>query len=124
MLGLAVACPCNHVPVTSCGFVLSHCSRQHPFLGASVRSAGVGCHDPSKIVTVRNTTPLIEVLQALVRENISSVPVVDAGGRVVDVYSRQDAMYLTRIKKLSTAHLKATVEEVLHAQCLMLDREG
>jgi hypothetical protein len=30
--------------------------------------------------------------KALVRENISSVPVVDASGRVVDIYSRQDAM--------------------------------
>ncbi len=32
--------------------------------------------------------------------------------------------YLTRIKKLSTAHLNATVVEVLKAQCLMLEREG
>lgn len=99
-------------------------SRDHPVLGMSIRAAGVGCHDSSRVVTVRNTAPLIEVLHALVRANISSVPIVDAEGRVVDVYSRQDAMYLTRIKKLSTAHLNATVVEVLKAQCLMLEREG
>ena len=99
-------------------------SRDHPVLEMPIRTAGVGCHDPSRVVTVRNTAPLIEVLHALVRANISSVPIVDAEGRVVDVYSRQDAMYLTRIKKLSTAHLNATVVEVLKAQCLMLEREG
>jgi hypothetical protein len=32
-------------------------------LGMSARAVGVGCHDPSRIVTVRNTAPLIEGLQ-------------------------------------------------------------
>ena len=40
-----------------------HVSRDHPVLGLSVREIGVGCHDPSRIVSVRNTAPLIEVLQ-------------------------------------------------------------
>lgn len=44
------------------------------------------------LVTVRETTSLLEAVHLLVTANISGMPVVDAGGAVVGVISATDAL--------------------------------
>ncbi len=56
-------------------------------------------------------TPLIDVLNVLSERDVSAVPMVDANGVVMDIYSRRFVMYMADDKELSS--LDVPVETVL-----------
>lgn len=62
--------------------------------------------------TVEESTPLKEVLDLLLVEELSAVPIVDAEGKLRDVYSRTDVTALL-VGKISAATLDMPVAEAL-----------
>eukprot|EP01138_Halocafeteria_seosinensis_P012282 gb/GECG01012551.1/.p1 GENE.gb/GECG01012551.1/~~gb/GECG01012551.1/.p1 ORF type:complete len:323 (+),score=37.83 gb/GECG01012551.1/:1-969(+) len=54
--------------------------------------AGVGTF--SCVQTITYQTKLADVLEKLARQNVSAVPIIDKDGVVVDIYTREDVMFL------------------------------
>lgn len=63
-------------------------AHQPSFMRLSVYKLGVGVF--KNIITISAETPLIVVLNIFSERNVSAVPVVDATGIVIDVYSKSD----------------------------------
>ena len=61
-------------------------------LGARLRTAGVGTYERIRHVTY--DTPLLEVISTIAEERLSGLPILDAKGTPVDVYSRSDVKLL------------------------------
>ena len=50
----------------------------------------------TNVAAIQVETPLISVLNMFVERNISALPIVDQGGKVVDIYAKGDAISLAR----------------------------
>lgn len=79
-------------------------------------SLGVGSFDD--VVVVPETASVISVLNVLAERRISSVPIVNSSGQVIDVYSRDDVAFLANDPTLMV--LDAPVGEVRRAQVQMV----
>lgn len=96
------------------------------FFQRSIAELGIGTFGGTNIITATTQTSLVEVMTQLVApgKSVSGIPILDAEGRVKDIYYRVDAFYLTRIKNLREAHLKTAVGTVLAAQANASVRNG
>jgi CBS domain-containing protein len=121
----------HHMPVldvdqSSVVAVLSHRALLHHILARfsdsrrlfyqPLYSLGVGSF--GDVVVVPEAASVISVLNVLAERRISSVPIVNAGGQVVDVYSRDDVAFLANDPTLNV--LDAPVGEVRRAQIQMM----
>lgn len=76
------------------------------FMNQSVKELDVGTF--SDLASISEGAPLLEVLHLLLERGLSALPVLDADGRVVNVYGRFDVMNL--ISNESYLDLNRTVE--------------
>jgi CBS domain-containing protein len=75
----------------------------------AVGEFGIGTMHESLIV-VSTSAPVIEILKLFQQNSISTIPIIDEGGTVVEVFSRSDALHLNLS---GPKGLAATVGEVL-----------
>eukprot|EP01026_Neomeris_dumetosa_P059614 TRINITY_DN5570_c0_g2_i1.p1 TRINITY_DN5570_c0_g2~~TRINITY_DN5570_c0_g2_i1.p1 ORF type:complete len:503 (-),score=54.55 TRINITY_DN5570_c0_g2_i1:409-1731(-) len=54
------------------------------------------CRRIKNLVTVQQNTPITQALSSLLENGVSSLPVVDEEGRVIDIYTRADITLLAR----------------------------
>jgi CBS domain-containing protein len=100
--------------------VLSRFTDTRSIFSQPVYALGIGSFDD--VVVVPETASVISVLNVLADRRISAVPVVNAAGQVIDVYSRDDVAFLANDPTLMV--LDAPVGEVRRAQVQMVRREG
>lgn len=84
-------------------------------------SASVTARDimTKRVVTVRADTPLFKVAEAMGREGVSGVPVVDAANKVLGVVSEKD--FLVRLGVKAPKNFMSVVAECLQVKkCLAL----
>jgi 5'-AMP-activated protein kinase regulatory gamma subunit len=63
-------------------------------LGKTIGELGLGCFE--NLVTATLETPLIDILGLMQQHRISSVPIVDKAGGVVNVYEKYDMWVLAQ----------------------------
>jgi 5'-AMP-activated protein kinase regulatory gamma subunit len=73
------------------------------------KELGIGSFD--NICTISKDTPLIEALKYFLEKRVSALPLLDAEGKVVDIYAKFDAINLCAEK--SYDNLDVTVHEAL-----------
>lgn len=111
--GTTLLCTLEHWRVLR--FVHQHLSahddpRAAALFNLTIAQLGIGTF--TGLVTVRNTNTLLEVLDVLMEQKLSAVPVVDEAGKLRDVYSRTDVSALAR-DDVSSATLEVTVTDAL-----------
>mmetsp|Transcript_4741 Transcript_4741/g.11529 ORF Transcript_4741/g.11529 Transcript_4741/m.11529 type:complete len:537 (+) Transcript_4741:405-2015(+) len=79
-----------------------------------------GLKHVGQIHTVEMHTPLTTVLQLLLEKGVSSLPVVDSNGALLDVYSRSDITMLVK----GNAYSRLQYEDVTVGQALALASNG
>jgi len=75
----------------------------------TVRQLGIGVYH--NLLTLTYATPVIKALELLSAYKVSSIPIVDAAMRPVDVYTRADVRYLALDQ--TWRNLEMTIEEAL-----------
>ena len=75
----------------------------------SIRDLGIGVFE--NLLTLTYQTPISRAMEMLSMYRVSSIPVVDAHGRPVDVYSRSDIRYLAMDS--AWTNLDMTIEQAL-----------
>ena len=91
---------------------VTHAGLQRGFFTRTPFKLGIGTY--SGMVTAPATTPLVEVLGLMARENVSAVPLTGEGGVVVDIFTREDVMVLALDESLSA--LPAPVADTKRTQ--------
>lgn len=95
--------------------ILQHFTDTRKLFHQPLRLLKVGSFED--VVVVPETASVISVLNVLAERHISSVPIVNAEGQVIDVYSRDDVAFLANDPTLMV--LDAPVGEVRRAQIQM-----
>ena len=62
------------------------------FLTKTPKELGIGTW--GRIWTITYETPVIEALRLFLVQRISALPIVDSSGKIVDIYSKFDVIYL------------------------------
>ncbi|RHY13317.1 hypothetical protein DYB25_002767 [Aphanomyces astaci] len=93
-------------------YLVSTFREQRRLFDQSIADLGIGTF--TNLVTVPEDMPLIHVLHALMERRISAVPIVDATGAVMYLYSVSDVTELVKDRALS--QLDAPVGEILRVQ--------
>ena len=75
----------------------------------SLRRLGIGSWDG--VCTIHKDTPLIEAMKTFLAKRVSALPLLNADGRVVDIYAKFDAINLAADKTYND--LDATVFDAL-----------
>jgi CBS domain-containing protein len=96
--------------------VLKRFTDERALFNHSIFALGIGSFDD--VVVVPATTSVVSVLKVLADHKISSVPIVNEAGQVVDIYSCADVAFLASDPTLQV--LDAPVGEVRKAQAAML----
>jgi len=96
--------------------VLKRFTDERALFNHSIFALGIGSFDD--VVVVPATTSVVSVLKVLADHKISSVPIVNEVGQVVDIYSCADVAFLASDPTLQV--LDAPVGEVRKAQAAML----
>ena len=96
--------------------VLKRFTDERVLFNHSIYSLGIGSFDD--VVVVPATTSVVSVLKVLADHKISSVPIINEVGQVVDIYSCADVAFLASDPTLQV--LDAPVGEVRKAQAAML----
>ncbi|KAJ8329781.1 AMP-activated serine/threonine-protein kinase regulatory subunit [Batrachochytrium dendrobatidis] len=89
-------------------FIAANVSK-FPQMDLTLQELGIGTY--ANIETATPDTTLIDVLKKLITRRISSLPIVDGDGRVVNVYEKYDALMLA--KDRSFYNLNMSVQEAL-----------
>ncbi|KNC46566.1 5'-AMP-activated protein kinase gamma-1 subunit [Thecamonas trahens ATCC 50062] len=84
-------------------------SNTPPFMDESIFDLGVGVF--KSVITISAETPLIVVLNIFFERRISAIPIIDATGVVIDVYSKSDVYDLARAQAYD--NLDISVHEAL-----------
>ena len=79
------------------------------FSAVTIRELGIGVF--ANLVTLTPSTPISRAMEMLSQYRVSSIPVVDAHSRPIDVYSRSDIRYLAA--DASWTNLDLTIEAAL-----------
>ena len=79
------------------------------FASVTIRELGIGVFD--NLVTLTPSTPISRAMEMLSQYRVSSIPVVDASHRPIDVYSRSDIRYLAA--DANWTNLDLTIEAAL-----------
>ncbi|EQC32256.1 hypothetical protein SDRG_10005 [Saprolegnia diclina VS20] len=93
-------------------YLVSTFREQRRLFDQSIVELGIGTF--TNLITVPEDTPLIHVLHTLMEQRISAVPIVDASGAVVNLYSVSDVTELVKDRTIST--LDAAVGDILRVQ--------
>jgi len=96
--------------------VLKRFTDERVLFNHSIYALGIGSFDD--VVVVPATTSVVSVLKVLADHKISSVPIINEVGQVVDIYSCADVAFLASDPTLQV--LDAPVGEVRKAQAAML----
>lgn len=64
------------------------------YMDQPIRELEVGTY--SNIATTTMDTPLIEALNKFIERRVSALPVVDANGKVIDIYAKFDVIVSVR----------------------------
>lgn len=78
------------------------------FMNSPIGELGIGTTNVHK---VRESTLLVDVLAKFVQTRVSALPVVDADGRLLDIYSKFDVLNLAAEKTYN--NLDVTVKAAL-----------
>jgi CBS domain-containing protein len=132
VLGILTHTVLFHTLIERLSLLASHPDEEHPLWDLSsslfsdpIVSSGVGTWErraspsfrarvvPSLVVSSCDA-PLVEVLSLMARHRVSCVPLVDKGGRFMDVWGREDVLFLATDPSL--AMLSKPVKEVRAAQ--------
>lgn len=73
------------------------------------KELGIGSYE--NICSISKDTPLIEALKYFLEKRVSALPLLDADGKVVDIYAKFDAINLCAEKSYN--NLDITVHEAL-----------
>ncbi|CAK4506838.1 unnamed protein product [Aphanomyces euteiches] len=93
-------------------YLVSTFREQRRLFDQSIVELGIGTF--TNLVTIPEDTPLIHVLHTMMERRISAVPITDAQGVVVYIYSISDVTELVKDRALS--QLDAPVGEILRVQ--------
>ena len=99
------------------------------FMQQTLEELSIGTFE--NVITAKTSTPVIEALNMFVNHRISAVPVVDADGKVVNIYAKFDVINLAAEKTynnlditldqaLKHRHQESWFEGVVH--CLVADK--
>jgi len=96
--------------------LVTHFREQRRLFDDSVYDLGIGTY--TNVITVQPHQTLSECLHLMDIHNLSAVPVVDARGAVMDVYSRSDITFLAKASDAQDAikNLDLTLGDVLSQQ--------
>ncbi|KAI3410193.1 hypothetical protein GPALN_006551 [Globodera pallida] len=83
------------------------------FMDRTPKELGIGSW--GNICTISKDTPLIEAMKIFLSKRVSALPLLDADGRVVDIYAKFDAINLAADKTYDK--LDVTVYEALQQRC-------
>jgi 5'-AMP-activated protein kinase regulatory gamma subunit len=90
-------------------FLYLHDLPRPAFMEKTPKEMGIGTWE--NVETVMPSTPLIEALRKFLEKRVSALPIVDAEGRVVDIYAKFDVINLAAEKAYN--NLDITVQEAL-----------
>ena len=109
--GCSVLAVATHVDVLD--FFVSNFRDERRLFDQPVAELGIGTF--ANLATVTRETPLKDVLRLLEERDISSVPVVDANGRVTALYGRGDITFLATATDAESvvANLSTVVGDIL-----------
>ncbi|KAK9474880.1 uncharacterized protein V1510DRAFT_410915 [Dipodascopsis tothii] len=89
-------------------FVAQNC-KETRMLRKPLRDLNIGCY--SNLVTATMDTPVLDVIHLLVQRDVSSVPILDADGTLLNIYESVDVLLL--IKGGIYTDLELTVGEAI-----------
>jgi 5'-AMP-activated protein kinase, regulatory gamma subunit len=103
-------------------FLVAEFREQRKLFEDSIFDLGIGTYG-EQCLTVPTTARLVDVLDILESADISAIPVVDATGRVVDLYSRSDITFLATATDAASVinNLGLSIREVLEARQAEID---
>jgi len=78
-------------------FLYYHQEQDLGTLKGTLREAGIGTMEASKVIKVHPNEPVKDVLKLMSENGISGVPVVDANGKFMDMFSDADILGLTEL---------------------------
>ena len=64
------------------------------YFDKSICDLNIGTYND--IETAHHSTPIIEALNKFVKRRISALPIVDEGGRLIDIYAKFDVIVRTK----------------------------
>ncbi|KAI9555243.1 putative AMP-activated protein kise gamma (2) subunit [Daphnia sinensis] len=76
------------------------------FMNKTLRELNIGTYD--NVETARPDTPIITALTKFVERRVSALPIVDAQGRLVDIYSKFDVINLAAEKTYNNLDITLT----------------
>ncbi|TKR68139.1 hypothetical protein L596_024164 [Steinernema carpocapsae] len=79
------------------------------FMEKTPKELGIGCWD--SVATIDMDTPLIDALRIFLSKRVSALPLIDAQGKVVDIYAKFDVINLAAEKAYN--NLDVSVHEAL-----------
>lgn len=82
------------------------------FFQRTAHKLGIGTY--TSVATLPDSTLLVDVLSSMAAQNVSAIPLTNAGGRVVDIFTREDVMLLALHEDL--AALQQPVAQLKMAQ--------